>query len=100
MFTTGVTETSDPANHLGLRANGTQAWFGWPDSPKLESLRQDWINSSDLASQQKICQAIQLQALQDVPYVPLGGYHLLSVARSDLTGFGPGDPLFYGIKRG
>lgn len=100
VFTTGITSTNDPANHLGLRANGAQAWFGWPDSPTLESLRQEWIASSDLASQKALCGRIQLQALQDVPYVPLGGYHQLSVARADLSGFGPGDPLFYGVKRG
>jgi hypothetical protein len=28
-----------PANHLPLRGNGKGAWFGWPDDPKIEELR-------------------------------------------------------------
>ena len=30
-----------------LRANGPNAWFGWPDAPKLEALRQSWFDAPD-----------------------------------------------------
>ena len=42
---------------------------------------------------------LALQALQDVPYVPLGEFHIRSASRSNLTGFSGGTPLFYGVKR-
>jgi peptide/nickel transport system substrate-binding protein len=32
-------ELMTPAGHLLLRGNGRDAWFGWPDAPKLEALR-------------------------------------------------------------
>ncbi|HEY2133107.1 MAG TPA: ABC transporter substrate-binding protein [Acetobacteraceae bacterium] len=99
IFVTALSNAVDPGGHLGLRANGGKAWFGWPDSPKLESLRQDWLVASDEAAQHRICEQMQLQALQDVPYIPLGEYRTRSAYRADLTGISTGEPLFYGVKR-
>jgi Bacterial extracellular solute-binding proteins, family 5 Middle len=31
-----------PAGDVSLRGNGMNAWFGWPDAPKLEALRDQW----------------------------------------------------------
>ena len=72
---TGV-NNFDPAGHLGLRANGDGAWFGWPNSPRLEALRLEWIYAGDLAERKRICEEIQKQAFQDVPYIPLGSQYL------------------------
>jgi peptide/nickel transport system substrate-binding protein len=100
VFVTGLSNTIDPGGHLGLRANGARAWFGWPDSPKLEELRQDWITAPDMEAQAAICADMQRQALRDVPYIPLGEYRTLTAHRSNLSGFAPGAPLFYGVRRG
>jgi peptide/nickel transport system substrate-binding protein len=35
IFVTGLSNALDPGGHLGLRTNGSKAWFGWPDSPRL-----------------------------------------------------------------
>ncbi|HEY8613432.1 MAG TPA: ABC transporter substrate-binding protein [Roseomonas sp.] len=99
VFVTGLSNTTDPGGHLGLRANGARAWFGWPDSPRLEELRQDWIAAADMEAQAAICAEMQRQALQDVPYIPLGEYRTLTSHKTDLTGFAPGAPLFYGVRR-
>jgi peptide/nickel transport system substrate-binding protein len=32
-----------PAGNAALRGNGMNAWFGWPDAPKLEALRDQWL---------------------------------------------------------
>ena len=37
-----------------LRANGQNAWFGWPDVPRLEELRLSWFDAPDLAAQKRI----------------------------------------------
>jgi peptide/nickel transport system substrate-binding protein len=100
IFVTGLGNTIDPGGHLGLRANGARAWFGWPDSPRLEELRQDWITAPDMAAQAAICVEMQRQAFQDVPYIPLGEYRTLTAHKADLSGFAPGAPLFYGVRRG
>lgn len=98
VFTTGLTNSTDPGGHLGLRANGTKAWFGWPDSPRLEALRQDWFAAPGTAARADLCRQMQEQALEDVPYIPLGEYRALNGYRRGLTGFGPGSPLFYNVR--
>ena len=35
-----------PVFHLFLRANGANAWFGWPDVPEVERLRGEWVVQS------------------------------------------------------
>ncbi|HWL82278.1 MAG TPA: ABC transporter substrate-binding protein [Roseomonas sp.] len=98
-FCTGLSATLDPAGHLGLRANGAKAWFGWPDSPKLEELREEWFAGKDLAAQKQTAREIQLQAFQDVPYIPLGSYRRLQASRTNLTDFPTGAAYFWGVRR-
>ena len=87
----------DPAGELGLRGNGAQAWFGWPDAPKLEALRDEWFAAPDLAEQRRICAAIQAQALIDVPFIPMGVYYDTTAYRG-LTGVRSGFPQFYDVR--
>ena len=73
LFCTGFTglDFSSPAVDLALRGNGKNPWFGWPESPKLEGLRNDWFAVTDLAAQQKIGSQTQAQAFVDVPIIRL-----------------------------
>jgi peptide/nickel transport system substrate-binding protein len=98
---TGLTGPNnlDPAGHLALRGNGKKAWWGWPDSPKLEQLRQDWFDAADLAAQKKICELIQLQVIEDVPYIPLGATYAVSGIGSEWKDFQPQLPLFYTVHK-
>jgi peptide/nickel transport system substrate-binding protein len=89
----------NPAGHLPLRADGMQAWNGWPTSTKLETLRQSWLQAPDLATEQAIARDIQLQAWQDVPFLPLGLYYQPTAYRANLTGMLTGLPLFTNIRR-
>ena len=51
LFCTGFSglDWFTPASHLPLRGNGKSAWFGWPDDPKMEAMRDAWFNAPDLA---------------------------------------------------
>ena len=98
-FLGGVGNIS-PAAHLGLRSNGAKAWFGWPDLPKLEAIRLSWFDAPDLAAQQKIARAMQLQAFEDVPYVPMGMYDQPTAFRKNIAGIPDGFPQFYGVTKG
>jgi peptide/nickel transport system substrate-binding protein len=90
----------NPAAHLLLRGNGANAWFGWPDDPKLESLRQAWFDAPDLAAQQAICRDIQATALHDVVYVPLGQYYQPTAFRHELArGMMQAFPIFWNVSR-
>ncbi len=88
-----------PAANNYIRGNGASAIFGWPESPKLEELRNAWLDSTDLAKQQAICREMQLQAFQDVPYYPLGVYYQSTAFRDSLAGVLRGYSLFYNVRR-
>ena len=86
-----------PASHLPLRGNGKGAWFGWPDDPKIEALREAWFNAPDLAAQKKVGAEVQLQAFENVPYYPLGWRSLPTAFRPDITGVPEGFPIFWNV---
>ncbi len=94
------TDQINPAGHVFLRGNGKDAAPGWPVSPRIEELRGAWMQADGVAAQQKIAQQIQLQAFQDVPYIPLGQTITTTAHRSDLSGMLDGLPLFWNIRRG
>ncbi|HBK05024.1 MAG TPA: ABC transporter substrate-binding protein [Acetobacteraceae bacterium] len=89
----------NPAAHIFLRANGGAAAPGWPDSPAIEALRDEWFAAPDLATQQEICRRLQLQAFNDVPYIPLGQYFGRVAYQANLTGVLKGSPLFWNVRR-
>lgn len=90
-----------PAANTQIRANGTGPGSqpGWPDSPKLEALRNAWLDAPDVPTQKKICEDMQLQALQDVPYFPLGQYFQATAYRNDITGVQEGFATFWNVRR-
>jgi peptide/nickel transport system substrate-binding protein len=92
-------DQSNPVGHAFLRGNGKQALFGWPTAPKLEELRQQWIDAPDEATRKKLAVDLQLQAFQDVPYVPLGQVFNDTAYRKDITGILNGFVVFWNVKR-
>jgi peptide/nickel transport system substrate-binding protein len=82
-----------------LRANGDQAWFGWPDLPQLQKLIDSWTDAADLAAQQRIAAEIQREALQQVPFLPLGQYFTKTAHRRDIDGVVKGVFAFWNVRR-
>jgi peptide/nickel transport system substrate-binding protein len=101
MFCTGFSglDFFTPASHLPLRGNGKGAWFGWPDDPKIEALREAWFNAPDQQAQKKICTDVQLQAFESVPYYPLGVAQLPQAYHPDITGVPEGFSAFWNVRR-
>ncbi len=95
---TGV-GAADPTS-AQLRGNGLKAWFGWPTDPALDEHRVEWFNAPDLAGQKRAASAMQLEAFESIPYIPLGQWSQPTAFRSDLTGFVKGsNPVFWGVRR-
>ncbi len=92
-------DMATPATNLPLRANGVDAWFGWPDDRKIEALREQWLVAPDLASQQSLARQIQEEAFATVPYLPLGQYFQQTAQRKTLTGTLQGLPIFWNVRR-
>jgi peptide/nickel transport system substrate-binding protein len=101
LFCTGFSglDFSTPASHLPLRGNGKGAWFGWPDDPKIETLRDAWFNAPDAAAQKKVGEEIQLEAFQNVPYYPLGSALAPTACQKNITGLVEGFPIFWNVRR-
>ena len=79
-------DMANPALNAALRGNGAKAWFGWPNDPKIEELRDQWFAAPDLAAQKKVAEQIQAEAFESVPYVPTGMFVIPTAFRKNLKG--------------
>lgn len=89
----------NPARHIALRGNGEAGYAGWATIPRIEELREAWFRAPDEAAQKAICREIQLEALREVPYYPLGQYLQPTAYRSNLTGILDGFATFWNVRR-
>lgn len=101
MFITGWNglDMTTPITNQTLRSNGSEAWFGWPDIPQVQSGIDAWLDAPDLATQQKLAVDIQAKALEFVPYLPTGQYFARTACRQDITGIMPGQYVFWNVRR-
>ena len=75
-----------PVFHLFLRANGANAWFGWPDDPEIERLRGAWVEAAEEPERKQIAEELNRRAMEVMAYIPLGFYWQPSVWRRNVTG--------------
>jgi peptide/nickel transport system substrate-binding protein len=88
----------NPAVNSSLRGNGRSAGRGWPTAPKLEALRTQWLEASDMAQQKTIAATIQEQAFVDVPYIPLGQVLVPTVHQAAIKGLLNGFSIFWNVR--
>lgn len=98
-YTAGVNQFN-PAAHNFIRGSGLTATFGWSSSPRLEALRDEWLQSDNDDTRRRIGRDMQRQAFIDVPYVPLGQFYQPTAYRDDLSGVLKGLALFWNVRRG
>jgi peptide/nickel transport system substrate-binding protein len=92
----------NPVGHVFMRGMGEGAGAapGWPSSPRIEDLRQQWLDAPDPVTQRSLAVDLQRQALIDVPYVPLGQELQATAYRDNLTGILNGFVLFWNVRKG
>ncbi|MEO8714581.1 MAG: ABC transporter substrate-binding protein, partial [Acetobacteraceae bacterium] len=56
-------------------------------NPAMEKLRSEWFDAQDLPAQKQLAEQMQLLALQEPPFIPLGQYFTPYAYRTGLTGF-------------
>ena len=95
----GGYDMSTPGSHQLMRGNGAGAYNGWPTLPKLEALRDEWLFAEDPAQRMALARKMQVQAFEDVPYLPLGSYQQPVAYRANLTGVPKGLVQFTGVRR-
>ena len=102
LFISGPTgaDMMDPLGHLALRSNCDKAWFGWPCDAEIEKLRNEFAVTADPAKRAEIAKALQLRALQTLPYVPLGQLHLVRGYSAKLSGIlNAAVPVYWNIRK-
>jgi peptide/nickel transport system substrate-binding protein len=91
---------TNPYGNQALRADGKAAWDGWPESPKIEALRAQWLDAAGLDEQRRLAAGMQTQLWQDLPFIPMGEYWQTTAYRKELSGIIPGCfTVFWGVRR-
>ena len=91
---------TDPLAAPALRGTGEAAWYGWPTNPKIEALRDTWIDSADQPERQRLAAAIQTEAFDAALFAPLGQYFQSAAWRKSLTGhLRAQPPIFWNITK-
>ncbi len=68
-------------------ANGDKAWFGWPNDPEMEKLRDAYSKETDPAKSKALAAAVQNRALETAQYAWLGQWYGPGAARSNVVGW-------------
>jgi peptide/nickel transport system substrate-binding protein len=89
----------NPITHTQLRSDGLAAAPGWPDLPRVEALRAQWLEAPDLAAQQALAREIQIEAMQGLPYIPTGAYYSITAFNHALQDRVKGFAIFWNIRR-
>ncbi|HKO67236.1 MAG TPA: ABC transporter substrate-binding protein [Burkholderiaceae bacterium] len=76
----------NPAVNFPIRGTGDKAWFGWPNDPELEQLREAWFKTTDAASSKKATEAVQARAFEFVPFITTAQFILPTAFRSNISG--------------
>lgn len=82
---TGLT-AADPIAFVGHAANGDKAWFGWPNNPLQEKLRDQWATAPTLDARKQIARDMQKNAWDFVPHLYLGQFFRSSAWRKNVKG--------------
>ncbi|MBP0496346.1 ABC transporter substrate-binding protein [Pararoseomonas indoligenes] len=89
-------EWLNPAGHTALRADGS--YPGWSKDPEIEALRDAWFDAPETATGKDLCRRIQEEAMDSVPYLPLGQYLQPTAYRSNVTGVLDGFTTFWNVR--
>ncbi|KAA2212092.1 ABC transporter substrate-binding protein [Teichococcus oryzae] len=89
----------NPVTAQVLRAGGESGFFGWADIPRLEELREEWLDAPDLDAQRFLAREIQAVAIREVPFLPLGQYFYKTAYRQDLRDVVGGLFVFWNARR-
>ena len=94
-----ATAYKNPAVAAVIRSQGAGAWFGWPQSDKVEAMVRDWLSAPDDAAQKRIADAIGVAALEEVATVPLGQFFIKTAFNKRITGVLQGiSPYPYNVR--
>ena len=91
---------TSPLSAPAMRGNGAAAWYGWPTDPKVETLRDTWVDATTEADRKRLAAEMQSETFTKALYVPLGQYFQSAAWRSNITGHLKGQPpIFWNVVK-
>lgn len=95
------TELGNPATNFLIDAKcDGGSWFGWPCSPEIEKLRNDWMYETDAEERRVKLEALQTKLAEFVPYIPLGKFLNVTAYRSAVSGIQQtAVPVFWNVSK-
>jgi len=78
-----------------MRGNGKEGWFGWPDTPRIGEIYDEWLSTSDPAEQARLERDYELAGFAALPFIPLGRYRQTSAWRDNVTGILEGPSVVF-----
>ena len=93
-------DTVNPAGYNALRANGTDAWFGWPTVPSVEAGIAEWYDAPTAETEKAAIDKINREAVENVVYAPTGFFRSYQAWRRNVNGVVKGPlPFFWGVSK-
>jgi peptide/nickel transport system substrate-binding protein len=90
----------NPASYTAMRANGDQAWFGWPKSEAVEAARNEWFNAADPAAEKTAVDKMNRAGLAEGMWAPTGFFKSYQAWRSNVSGVVKAPlPFFWGVTK-
>jgi peptide/nickel transport system substrate-binding protein len=93
-------DCASPAGYTALRTNGDDAWFGWPNDPGIERLREAWFAAATPAEERAAVAALNRASMAFMTWVPTGLFMAYQAWRRTVSGIVKAPlPLFWGVAK-
>jgi peptide/nickel transport system substrate-binding protein len=91
---------ANPAMNATIRGQGEKGWTGWYASAEMERLTVEWLDAATPAESQTLMDAIQREAFETVPILPLGQYFSNMAYRKSVSGvLSASAAMFWNVRK-
>jgi peptide/nickel transport system substrate-binding protein len=91
---------TDPLRNQAVATNGERAWFGWPDFPSIQALRDKFAVTADPIELKALATEIQKQVIDEGVVVPNGQFTIPTAYSTKLSGILESPAaLFWNVKK-
>jgi peptide/nickel transport system substrate-binding protein len=88
------------SNSYFVATGDGKSWFGWPNDPDMEKLRDTFARETDPAKQKALAEKVQLRALETGQFGWIGQWYGPGARRTNVTGWLEAPiPVFWNIEK-
>ncbi len=90
----------NPAPYTAFDAGGDKAWFGWPNSPKVQEDIGQWYDAPSPEAEKAAIDKANSDAMDFVTYIPTGFFLQYQSWRKNVSGVVKAPfPVFWGVSK-